>query len=237
MARMGEHPFYRFYRRVTFPLERKLFHRMPRHPSFKHEYWDGALHWTPRPHTCEVLLDLDPWQPPPVDERLSAGEPLTRVRRLAESDWPLLPKVFCLAFASWPPLSQWEGPAPLRASRCLMEWTRRGRDGPLIPEGCVVAYETEEDGAESLVGAALITERPARRWRDEPAPEEAPLPHLTWIFVSMWEQRRRVATRLLGAIVAELRALGHGTLASTVLTAQESSMLWHWRQGFRLESR
>ena len=50
------------------------------------------------------------------------------------------------------------------------------------------------------------------------------------------EQRRGVATRLLGAIVEELRALGHDTLASTVLTAQEASMLWHWRHGFRLQS-
>ena len=234
---MGEHPFYRFYRRITFPLARKLYSRMPRHPSFKHEYWDGALHWSPRPHTCEVSLDLAAWQPPPPnEERLRPKEPPVQVRRLAESDWPLLAPVFRSAFAAWPPLSQWEGPAPLRASRCLIEWTRRGRDGPLIAEACVVAYDREEDGAESLVGAALITQRPAGRWRRSAESEEAPLPHLTWIFVSQWEQRRGIATRLLGAVVEELRAHGHGTLASTVLTAHEATMLWHWRQRFRLEN-
>jgi hypothetical protein len=235
---MGEHPFYRFYRHVTFPLERKLYHRMPRHPSFKHEYWDGALHWTPRPHTCEASLDLGAWRPPPADERMTALSSDIRVRRLAESDWAFLPRVFCSAFAAWPPLSQWDGPAPRRASRCLMEWTRRGRDGPLIAEACVVAHSSEggEEEAESLVGAALITQqRPAWRFRGNAEPEEPSLPHLTWIFVSNWEQRHGVATRLLGAIVEELRKLGHGTLASTVLTASESSMLWHWGRGFRLE--
>ena len=59
---MGENPFYRFFRRVSFPLDYKIWRKMPRHPSFKHEYWDGKLHWTPRPNTCDVYLDLDQWR-------------------------------------------------------------------------------------------------------------------------------------------------------------------------------
>lgn len=90
---------------------------MPRHPSFKHEYWDGKLHWTPRPNTCDVYLDLA---------------------------------------------------------------------------------------------------------------------HLDWIFVAWMEQRRGIGTLLLGAVVSELRALGHSTLASTVLTGNAAPMLWHWRSGFHL---
>jgi len=114
---MGEHPYYRFFRPVSFELDCKLWRRMPRHPLFKHEYWNGKLHWTPRPNTCDVYLDLEQWQPPEPGEasRVARRDPVV-VRQLQEEDWEKLPRVFCAASGQWPPLSQWDGPAARRAS-------------------------------------------------------------------------------------------------------------------------
>ena len=141
---MGEHPFYRFFRTASFPLDPKLWRKMPRHPSFKHEYWDGKLHWTPRPNTCDVYLDLELGQPPqPGQSSLAARREPVTVRQLRKGDWEHLPGAFCAAWSRWPPLSQWDGPAPRRASRCLMEWARRGKDGPLVAPACFVAMDGE----------------------------------------------------------------------------------------------
>jgi GNAT superfamily N-acetyltransferase len=233
---MADNPFYRFFRRVSFPLERKLWDRMPRHPGFEHDYWDGALHWTPRPKTCDCFLGLDTWQPPQRGE-LSLPPEEVSVRQLGDEDWKVLPRLFCAAFRHWPPLSQWEGAAPLRASRCIMEWARDGKDGPLVPEACVVALALDErtdDGAERIAGAAIVTLMDATQLRGACAVEVGRVPHLDWIFVPLTEQRRAIATRLLAAVVESLRALGHRTLASTVLTANPHAMLWHWRCGFAL---
>ena len=233
---MPDNPFFRFFRTVSFPLERRLWDRMPRHPAFKHEYWDGELHWTPRPNTCDAFLDLAAWQPPPRGEWSRPREEV-KVRQVRAEDWPALPRVFCAAFNRWPPLSQWEGAAPLRASRCILEWARAGKDGPLVPEACVVALARDDragDGAERIAGAVIVTLIETKRLRAAPAVEDERLPHLDWLFVPWMEQRRGIATRLLGSVVEALRALGHRTIASTVLTANPPALLWHWRCGFTL---
>ena len=89
-------------------------------------------------------------------------------------------------------------------------------------------------GEESIVGAAIVILVPAERLRAPPPTSGQYLPHLDWIFVAWMEQRRGIGTLLLGGVVSELRALGHTTLASTVLTGQAAPMLWHWSTGFRL---
>lgn len=231
---MGEHPFYRFFRRIALPVERKLWRKVPRHPLFKHEYWKGELRWTPRLKTCDIYLDLDAWQPPRPEERPPWSQEL-HLRRLGEDDWAELPQLYCAASIQWPPLSQWGGPAASRASRCIIEWVRAGKDGPLIPEACFVAEDHAATGEKSsLAGAALVVFVPVGRLAGAPATDAAQLPHLDWIFVPWAEQRRGVATHLLGAVVQELRGLGQRTLASTVLAGHTPAMLWHWRNGFRL---
>ena len=235
---MGENPFYRFFRRVSFPLDYKIWRKMPRHPSFKHEYWDGKLHWTPRPNTCDVYLDLDQWQPPQPGERKlpPRREPII-VRHLREEDWEKLPRVFCAASRQWPPLSQWDGAAPLQAARLIVEWARQGKDGPLVLPACFVALARDgspASGEELIIGAAIVTLVRTERLRGPPPASGEHLPHLDWIFVAWMDQRRGIGTLLLGAVVSKLRALGHNTLASTVLTGNAAPMLWHWSSGFHL---
>lgn len=80
----------------------------------------------------------------------------------------------------------------------------------------------------------IVTLASVDHLRGAPLSAGESLPHLDWIFVSWMEQRHGIGTRLLRAVVGELRALGYSTLASTVMTGNAPPMLWHWSNGFRL---
>ena len=244
---MADNPFYRFFRHVKLPIRFDEWRRMPRLSSFKNEYWDGHARYTPRPNTCDCYLDLNTWPGPPVDEenRLTRQR-LVTIRPLRDDDWPGVPKAFHGAFAQQPPLWQWNQVPAARAARCIIEWTRQGRDGTLVGPACHVAtadYDLGDKGLRhSLVGAALVVLIPAWRFRDPPMADAVPHPenadervlaHLDWIFVSQFEKRNGIATLLLDAAVRSLRDLGHRTLASTCLLGDGPSMCWHWRNGFQ----
>ena len=147
-----------------------------------------------------------------------------------------------------------------RAVRECLDRTRNGKDGPLIPEACLVAEDPgpDADGGEGgggkepagprLIGVVLVTLyapgdptdwRSFRPAKDPPADWRDKVwgaPHLTWAFVGLWDARGGVGTALLRAACAALAALGHGELASTFLTGNDASAFWHWRNGFRLLS-
>ena len=76
------------------------------------------------------------------------------------------------------------------------------------------------------------------QWREPPPADcvERRLgrPHITWVFVSPWHAGRGTGTALLATAAAALRELGYRQLASTFLLGNDSSMLWHWRNGFQL---
>jgi L-amino acid N-acyltransferase YncA len=57
---------------------------------------------------------------------------------------------------------------------------------------------------------------------------------LTWIFVGPWHAGHGVGTALLAHAIQGLLGLGYTELLSTFLLGNTSSMLWHWRNGFRL---
>jgi ribosomal protein S18 acetylase RimI-like enzyme len=61
-------------------------------------------------------------------------------------------------------------------------------------------------------------------------------PHVTWIFTSPHAARRGLASALLDRAAAALMHMGYTELASTFLLGNEPSLLWHWRNGFRLMS-
>jgi GNAT superfamily N-acetyltransferase len=97
-----------------------------------------------------------------------------------------------------------------------------------------------------LIGAILITLLPAGDpteyesyyWNEPPPPDllEQRLgrPHLTWVFVSRGHAGEGVGSALLGAAVRVLREFGYSELVTTFLLGNDSSMLWHWRNGFQL---
>jgi hypothetical protein len=99
---------------------------------------------------------------------------------------------------------------------------------------------------QKLLGAILITLLPlgdpcdweSYRWADLPPADCIERcqgrPHLTWIFVTPWLSGHGVGTALLTASVNKLLELGFAQLLSTFMIGNDSSTLWHWRNGFQL---
>lgn len=226
-----------WYRLIRLPITLEQFHALPRNPVYKYEYIDGEARLTPRPKTLNAVLSLSRR---PISDDSLAEEGIT-IRPLAQHDWePLLP-VFSASFATMPPFASLiDADRDQCALECL-EQTRTGGDGPVIEPACFVACSQEH-----VAGAILITLIPRRnegewwhgKW-DEPPPVDAVArrfgrPHLTWVFVSPWTSRQGVGSALLAQSVNALLDLGYCDLASTFLVGNEISMLWHWRNGFRL---
>jgi hypothetical protein len=160
--------------------------------------------------SCDV--DLDRWEMPPRGERrYGKDQKPPEVRGLRDEDWKDLPLVFRGAFGQWPPLSQWNATAALRASKCIVDWARVGRDGPVVESACSVAVTREETGSATtngIVGAAIVTLVPAERLRGAGLSEGISVPHLDWIFVPWRDQRHGTGTLLLERVVKELRLGG-----------------------------
>jgi hypothetical protein len=219
--------------------------------SFKNEYLEGEVHYTPRPKTTDLLLELTNWRPPPSpSETFPKTKSPLLIRPLQEEDWPQLPEVFFSAFRDQQPLYCWNQPAAKRASRCIMEWTRRGGDGDPLRNACFVALSpaerAEQNGELQPCGAAIVSLVPvghvmgARESDSFPHPQDPSrrvLPHLDWMFVARWMKRRGVGTLLLTNVVRALLDNGFTKLASTFVLEDLASMRWHWRNGFVLPPR
>jgi GNAT superfamily N-acetyltransferase len=212
------------------------FHQLPRHAAYKYEYLDGEAWLSPRPKTYHALLEL---QPP--KEPADAGRVATR--QVSADDWDALAGLFSAAFRDRPPFLGLDDKKRGAAAHDILEHTRSGGDGPLIESAAHIAHLKNHDGP---AGGVVVTLLPASDLSDwdafewtEPPPADAVArrlgrPHLTWIFVHPFTAGRGTGTALLHAATRELLALGYTELASTFLLGNESSMIWHWRNGFRL---
>jgi GNAT superfamily N-acetyltransferase len=221
---------------LQLPLTKEQFDQLPRNASYRYDYVDGAAWLNPRPRYYHAQLDF---------EGLTFDAPSdVPLRRVQERDWEPLAELFALAFAAHQPFSGQPVEKRAVAARTSLAQTRRGGDGPWVERASFVA-RGEDAG---LVGCALITLLPpgdptdwdTYHWLTPPprdcVEECIGQPHLTWIFVRPDRAGRGVGTALLRAVVNELRAMGYTSLLSTFLTGNDSSMLWHWRAGFRLLS-
>ncbi len=245
-----DNPFYRFFRRHDVPMTWRKWERLPRFPSYKNEYWDGEAHYSPKIQTVDMYLDLARWKPLsyPSDLYWTYRRERIDIRQLREQDWGHMPEAFYLAFGEQPPLMFWHEYAAKRAAHAIVDWTRRGRDGPLVRDACFSAWGSDDKtvpGSELnlLCGAAIVVMVDAGLCRGVPdgagvphpeKPDELILPHLNWIFVNAWLQHMGIGSRLLGEVVHALRERGFRWLCSTVLTGNSNALLWHWRNGFVL---
>jgi len=222
------------------PLELRLtpaeFHQLPRNAAYKYDYHAGSAWLNPRPRYYHALLDLSQ-----VDIEDDAEVPL---RLLQPADWDALVEVFAEAFSRHQPFAGTQPSLRLQAARKSLEQTQRGGDGPFIGSASFVAIAPTG----LLLGGVLLTLLPPGDPLDwdgyiwmEPPPSDCieqrlGRPHLTWIFVRPESVGRGVGMALLRAAVDALLDLGYDELLSTFLLGNESSMLWHWRAGFRLLS-
>ena len=164
-------------------------------------------------------------------------------RRMEDRDWPRLSRVFAGSFERVQPFASLGDRRRLESARACLKHTREGCDGPIIGPACHVAVDPK-DG--EPVGAVLVTLVPpvdlediwSLRWKTPPPPECVELrlghAHLTWIFVGRGIAGSGVGTALLAEASRGLRELGYTELISSFILGNDSSMLWHWRNGFEL---
>ena len=212
---------------------------LPRNNAYKYEYFDDHAYLSPRPKFYHALLDLDAFATAPP----SAADPDVSLRPVLAEDWTAMIPLFAMAFERQQPFGGLSDDEREVAARRALERTRSGGDGPVIDAASLVAL----DGPGGTpIGAILVTLLPdsdpsewgSFHWHEAPPVADDALrlgrPHLTWIFVHPFCAGRGAGTALLIGAVARLRALGFRTMASTFLPTNDSSVLWHWRNGFRL---
>jgi GNAT superfamily N-acetyltransferase len=232
-----------WFKTVKLPISFDEFHQLPRNAAYKYEYFDGTAWLSPRPKSYHGLLKLSPGEPV---TRLKAQHDSILIRPIEEADWEDLIPTFSGAFDRVCPFSAMDrGEERKSAARKCLEKTRSGGDGPLIPSATFVAVL--EKKPQRTLGAILVSLAPkkdlsefdAMEWRDD-APKDAigqrlGRPWLVWIFVAPLFAGRGIGTALLSNAVHALRELGYEELASCFLSGNDSSMLWHWRNGFELQ--
>jgi GNAT superfamily N-acetyltransferase len=220
---------------IELPLTIEQFRQLPRNPAYKYEYASGKACLSPRARHYHAILDL---------ERRTVPDDL-EIRQVRTDELAELVPLFCGAFRSIQPYGSLDEGTREEAARHAMERTRTGGDGPLIEKASFVALDKTNRPA-TKVGAILITLLPTGDPTDADSyywPEPPPAdcidrrlgqPHLTWIFVSPLKAGCGVGTALLAAAGNTLLDMGFTQLLTTFLSGNDSSMLWHWRNGFRL---
>ncbi len=226
---------------IMLPLTWNQFHQLPRNSAYKYEYLEGKVYLNPRPRHYHALLDLQPIQA--SDEVI--------VRPLHPKEFEKLVPLFAGTFRSIQPFGSLDDETRKEAARQALERTRTGGDGPLIEQASFLAFPQNRNEAVDKpdpIGAILMTLLPEGdprdwenyRWKEPPPPDciehRLGRPHLTWIFVGPLHAGRGVGTALLAAAVKALLDMGLKELVSTFMLGNDSSMLWHWRNGFRLLS-
>jgi len=231
----------RWFSTIKLPLSWRQFHRLPRNPAYKYEYFDKAAWLSPRPKFHHARLSLRAGAdelPAEVDAR----EAVT-FRPLEENDWPRLSRIFAASFGAVQPFASLSDRRRLEAARDCLKFTREGGDGPILHSACHIAVSKERHNP---VGGILVTLVPpvdlediwSLRWKTPPTADSVEgrrgHAHLTWIFVGPWHAGHGVGTALLAHASRNLLSLGYTELITSFILGNDSSMLWHWRNGFEL---
>jgi len=228
----------RFFKTIELPITIEQFHKLPYNAAYKYEYFGERAWLTPRPKFSHAILRLRDRSV--VPDEIDAQQAV-RVRPLRDGDWDLLAAPFSHAFFRVFPFSVMDDDERSDAGGQCLRHTRDSGDGPVVLSACFVATDDERPVAATLV--TLWPDRDLSDWNAGDWPEPPPpdclqkrlgIPHLTWIFVDPIVQGYGVGTALLSALVNRLLDMGYDRLSSTFLQGNDSSLLWHWRNGFEL---
>jgi len=216
---------------LTLPLTWEQYQQLPRHAAYRYEYLEGKAYLTPRTRHYHALLPLAPIE----------TTSLATLRPALENDFEELAPLFASCFHRIQPYGSLDDGMRLVAAREALERTRTGGDGPWMPGASFIALN---DGR--ACGAILVTLLPpgdlcdwsSYHWTTPPPADAVERrlgrPHLTWVFVAPMQAGQGTGTTLLAAAVHALRTMGFTELVTTFMIGNDSSMLWHWRNGFQL---
>jgi GNAT superfamily N-acetyltransferase len=225
--------------RLELPITFEQYRQLPRNAAYKYEYFQDAAWLNPRPRYFHALLELAPL----AGQAPEGASRTVTLRPVQPADWEAMAPLFAAAFDRQQPFCGLDDERSITAARKSLEHTRTGGDGPWIEQASFLAVEGEDAAPAGGILLTLLPDSDPSSWDSyhwsEPPPPDALArklgrPHLTWIFVSPLQAGQGIGTLLLSAAVRELLALGYTQLASTFLIGNDSSMLWHWRNGFRL---
>lgn len=192
------------------PMTWEAFELMPRKPGWKHEYWDGQAHMSPRHQVVTVTIAVQP-------RSVSSSY---RLRPVAENDAPQLVVAYIAAFSDTIEYCDWESEKIVSSARTNIRNFFAGKRGQPHPAARVVVDAQADAAGEQIIGAALII-------GDNGEP-----PLLDILFVAPAWQRQGLATALVSASINALHSAGVPTLESRYMLGNEESQAWHQRFGF-----
>jgi len=197
-------PTIRRLRAIHRKMSFAAFERLPHRLGWKHEYYGGKAHIRPAHLSVTFVLDLTP----------RTGRRRAGMRPVAPDDARALEKPFLAAFAQAP---EYVGYSAREFRRKATEYIA-GFFGEVRGEWSPASVVAEV--GREIIGAALVKRR-----------EQGPL--LDCVFVHPWYGRQGWATALVTRAVRALLAEAASKLQSQVHLANEASLAWHQRFGFR----
>jgi GNAT superfamily N-acetyltransferase len=219
---------------IELAISIEEFQQLPRNAAYKYEYFGGRAVLSPRPKHFHAVLELG--------SEIDAAELETRPVGPTEID-ELVP-VFAAAFDTTQPFGSLNQAKKEIAARQALERTFGGHDGPLITPACLSAIVEGRTRGAILVTLVPTNDDsdiwPSYRWETPPPADciqnRSGSAHLTWIFMAPRCRRRGLGSGLLRASARALWDLGFRELHTTFVLGNDSSALWHWRNGFQLRS-
>ena len=195
------------------PMTWEEFEQMPRKLGWKHEYWDGQAHFSPRWQSVTVTC---PVQRRPVQTSCT-------VRPVAESDEPQLVTAYVEAFGDSFDFCDWDLEKIQAAAKDDMRRMLSGQRGCLLPASRIAIDGQSTYEEEKIIGAALITQSEGQR------------PLLDILLVVPQWHGKGIATALVAAASNDLHANGVKILESRYLLGNVESRAWHQKFGFMEE--
>ena len=191
---------------MQFSVDPETFHRLPRHPDWRYELWDGAVaHLSHRPQHLRLTRSVAA----PLVRGHGTHPEVREPQTDAERD-----QVVSFLVSVWSredPYRSFEDPD----ARAQADITRDVSASALV----VLA-----SAATAIEGAVVVT-------RDDRTSE----PMLSSLAVSSRARRTGIATALLDSVLDHLTVVGIPTLRSAVSGANIASLQWHLSRGFTLD--
>ena len=183
------------------------YHRQPRLPGWKCEYWGGKMWLQPR-HSVAIVRCETAFRP------VSAPEGFC-LRPVTSEDAPRLITAFFDAFRDSIDYWGYAQPAIRKSAKDSIESCFAGKRGAFHPASFLAVAPTRR----SIAGAAMIV-------------QDGDGPNLDLLFVRPRWQRLGLATALAQSAMNALYALGEPVLDSGHVVANAASAEWHRRFGF-----
>ncbi|MGH9944113.1 MAG: GNAT family N-acetyltransferase [Pyrinomonadaceae bacterium] len=207
-------------RSLHTPMTWEEFERMPWRMGWKHEYWDGCAHITPRDNHVHVCMKVEPRAELEIT-------PAGTLRSVKAADAEELIECFIKTFEDGVEFCDWRTEQLTEhALRNITDYFAGRRGSPLEVSRLATANRAETAAthtspvsAQRVVAAALFTQKP-----------DAPV--LDLLMVRPGFRRRGIARAPVTNAMNELDARGVESLRSAYVVSNEESAAWHLSFGF-----